>query len=250
MDQFSSQYQSHLHSLKTLNLLYEYDSFLDSIKTVADMGCGAGYDTKWWSELQTRDDPPEPRDIWVYAVDREDKIESDNVKGTRVKKIIADFEERCLPTEVDLIWSHNSFQYVLDPLKTLRNWNSMMVTDGMMILSFPQTSSYVNNHLLNRAHSGAYFSYNIVNLMYLLAVNGFDCNDAYFYRDPKEKNPWIHAAVYKSCEPMDPRTTSLWDLADKDLLNPSAKRCLERHGHLLQEEILTTWFDKDFYRVV
>lgn len=250
MDQFTSGYQSHLHSLKTLNLLFEYDSFLDSIKTVADMGCGAGYDTKWWAELYTRDDPPKPRDIWVYAVDKEDKIEPDNIKGERVKKVIGNFEERVIPTTVDFIWCHNSFQYVQNPIKTLRIWNEQLVTDGMMILSFPQTSSYVNNKYLNRAYPGVYHSYNIVNLMYMLGVCGFDCNDAYFYRDPKDPNPWIHAAVYKAQEPMDPDTTTLWDLAEKELLNPSAVKCLEKHGHLVQEEILTTWFDKDFYRVV
>jgi SAM-dependent methyltransferase len=250
MDQFSSQYQSHLHSLKTLNLLYEYDSFLDSIKVIADMGAGAGYDTKWWSELQTRDDPQEPRGIWVYAIDRYKKFEPDNVKGNRVKQIISDFETVKLPTPVDLIWCHDSFQYVLDPIKTLRNWNRLLQQDGMLILSFPQLSSYVNRQYSNRVYSNTYYNHNIVSLMYMLGVCGFDCNDAYFYRDPSDKNPWIHAAVYKASDPLDPATTTLWDLASENLLNPSAIACLEKHGHLRQEEILTTWFDKDFYRVV
>ena len=57
------------HSLKVLNQLYEYDSFMDSLKNVADMGCGTGEDINWWATLTTRDDPPEPHNYNCFAVD-------------------------------------------------------------------------------------------------------------------------------------------------------------------------------------
>ena len=54
---FKNAYASHDHSLEILNMLYGYDSFLDNLKVIADMGCGAGLDTEWWATLETRDDP-------------------------------------------------------------------------------------------------------------------------------------------------------------------------------------------------
>jgi ubiquinone/menaquinone biosynthesis C-methylase UbiE len=60
------------HSLKILNQLREYDSFLDSLKTIADMGCGTGEDIEWWATLMTRDDPPKPYNYKCFAVDRDD----------------------------------------------------------------------------------------------------------------------------------------------------------------------------------
>ena len=52
---FKNGYDSHQHSLEVLNLLYGYDSFLDNLKVIADMGCGRGYDAQWWAQLTTRE---------------------------------------------------------------------------------------------------------------------------------------------------------------------------------------------------
>ena len=46
---FRNEEESHQHSLQTLNQLYEYDDFMMSIKTVADLGCGTGKDLIWWA---------------------------------------------------------------------------------------------------------------------------------------------------------------------------------------------------------
>ena len=84
--------------------------------------------------------------------------------------------------------------------------------------------------------------------MYMLAVNGFDCKDAYFYRNAND--PWLYAAVYKSdIAPMDPGSTSWYDLADRGLLNDSIVGSLTKHGYVKQEDLLTVWLDKDFYRM-
>ena len=53
---FRNPYESHDHSLHTLELIYGYDSFLDSLTRVADIGCGSGFDAQWWATLETRDD--------------------------------------------------------------------------------------------------------------------------------------------------------------------------------------------------
>jgi hypothetical protein len=80
----------------------------------------------------------------------------------------------------------------------------------------------------------------------MLAVNGFDCRDAYFYKNMQSN--WINVAVYKSGEPMDPASTSLFDLADKGLFNDSMVGSINSHGYLRQEDIIFTWLDKDFYQ--
>jgi hypothetical protein len=127
-------------------------------------------------------------------------------------------------------------------------WNENMSVNGMLILSIPQNIHYEHNRLNNIGHNGCYYNYNVVNLMYMLATNGFDCRDAYFYKDINDM--WLHAAVYKSdVQPMNPKTTKWHDLIDANLLNQSVAQCVEKYGYVRQEEILTTWLDKDYYRI-
>ena len=252
MVQFKNAQESHNHSLETLNLLYNYDSFLDSLKVIADFGCGSGLDINWWANLWTRDEPPEPRNYKCYALDQDLKFFKPEIKELPNVSCYQDDFERTdsrsmLPIKVDLLWSHNAFQYVTTPFSTLRLWNSLMNVDGMMILIFPLSIHYEYNRLQNHSWSGCYYNHNIVNLMYMLAVSGFDCRDAYF--KTSEGSTWLHAAVYKTdIEPMDPKTTTWYDLAERGLLNDSVISCINRFGYVKQEEIITSWLDKDFYQ--
>lgn len=247
---FRNAYESHDHSRGILDLLYGYDSFLDSLSVVADFGCGDGFDVEWWATLETRDEPPEPRNYVVYAIDKDTSKVDDNLRSMpNVRVIEADFEvDRVIPRNCDLLWTHDSFHYCVNPLNTLRLWNQQMSTNGMLVMSIPQNIHYQYNRLQNDSHSGQYFNYNVVSLMYMLAVNGFDCKDAYFYKNTND--PWLYAAVYKSdVAPMDPKNTSWHDLADKNLVNDSVVSSLNRYGYVKQEELITTWLDKDFYRM-
>ena len=71
----------------------------------------------------------------------------------------------------------------------------------------------------------------------MLAVNGFDCKDAYFYKN--RSDPWLFAAVYKTdIEPMNPAKTSWFDLADLGLLNDSVVQSLGTYGYVRQEDII------------
>jgi hypothetical protein len=82
----------------------------------------------------------------------------------------------------------------------------------------------------------------------MLAVNGFDCRDAYFYK--KENDMWLYTATYKTnIEPMDPQTTTWHDLIELKLVNESIENCINTYGYVRQEEIITTWLDKDFHRI-
>jgi SAM-dependent methyltransferase len=248
MTQFANSHLSHEHSLEILNLLYGYDSFLDSLTIVADMGCGPGLDAEWWATLETRDDPPEPRNYKVYAVDRKLKQVDESLRTIEnIAWLEGDFEqESLLPQLVDLLWSHDSFQYAVNPMNTLAVWNRQMNVNGMLVMAIPQTINYAYNRLTFRTYHHCYYNYTISNLVYMLAVNGFDCRDAYFYKNAQ--TDWIYLAVYKSTEPMDPRSTSWFDLDDKKLLHPSVVASLNAYGHVRQEDIVYPWLDKDFYR--
>jgi hypothetical protein len=81
-------------------------------------------------------------------------------------------------------------------------------------------------------------------MMYMLAVNGFDCRDCYVYAAPNYG--WIHFAVYKTYEPFDPTTTSWFDLAEKGLISDSAIASLNSYGHVRQEDLVFTWLDKNW----
>jgi len=246
---FRNAYDSHDHSRGILDLIYGYDSFLDSLSVIADFGCGIGLDVEWWATLETRDDPPEPHDYLVYALDKENKIEPHIAELKNVKFIQADFEDDyILPRKIDLLWSHDSFQYATNPLQTLKHWNQQMNVNGMLVLSLPQNVHYNYNRIYNDSYNYSFYNHNIANLIYMLATNGFDCRDAYFYKNTND--PWLYAAVYKSTvAPMDPKTTSWHTLADLNLINDSAVASLNINNFVRSEDLITTWLDKDFYRM-
>jgi SAM-dependent methyltransferase len=243
---FNNPQASHEHSLSVLKMIYQYDSFLDSIQTIADMGCGSGLDAQWWAQLTTRDDPPIPHNYRVYAVDRDtSKIEPELLRNSpNIKLVTGDYDSVHLNFKVDLMWSHDSFQYSLNPLQTLNHWNRSMNKDGMLMLNVPMHTSYHYNRLQTRSYSGSYYTYNVCNLMYMLAVSGFDCRDCYI--DMNQNNEWIHFAVYKSHDPFDPATTSWFDLADKGVIIDSAMESLNTYGYVRQEDLIFTWLDKDW----
>jgi len=245
---FKNPYDSHTHSMEVLDQIYGYDSFLDNIFTVADMGCGEGMDVKWWATLETRDDPPEPRNYLVYAVDKDtSKIDPDTLALPNVTAIQGNFEERIIPRNVDIIWSHDSLQYAKNPLKCLASWKKTLNVNGMLLLAVPQTTYIHNNKLVVETHSHQYYSYNILNLMYLLAVSGFDCNDAYFYR--KENSPWLYAGVYATeHEPMS-ADTSWYELMERGLINDFVAQGIHKRGYAKLEDVVVRWFDRNLYQI-
>jgi SAM-dependent methyltransferase len=245
---FKNPSASHEHSLEVLNLIYGYDSFLDSLTTIADMGCGSGLDGEWWATLETRDDPPVPRNYTVYGVDTnihqvEQYIVEDNPNFTKIE---ADFETVVLPKKADLIWSHDSLQYARNPLACLRHWNSQMNQDGMLMLSIPQTTYMRKSRLQVENHSNQYYSFNILNLIYMLAVSGFDCRDAYFYR--KNGTPWLYAAVYATKVKL-PDNPTWYDLAEKNLINDFLIDSVQKNGYARLEDLVVHWLDKENYQI-
>jgi trans-aconitate methyltransferase len=237
------------HSQHILSQLYEYDSFMDSLRTIADMGCGTGEDIAWWATLMTRDDPPVPHNYNCFAVDVDARKLALVPELPNITKINRDFSEpQLFPVEIDLMWAHDSLQYSTNPLETLRVWNEQMNVNGMLVIAVPQHSGVEYNRYYSNTHSGCYFHHTPANLIYMLAVNGFDCNDAYLLK--QYNDTWIHMAVYKSeIPPMDPSKTSLADLIDQGLLNPTVVESINRNNFIRQEEILYPWLDRENYFV-
>lgn len=234
---------------QTLDLINGYDTFLESLRTVCDMGCGTGADITWWAMLESKDDPPEPYNYNCFAVDRDQNKLNQVPDLENINKINRDFTDRqIIPVSIDLLWSYDSLQYSHNPLETLRFWNEQMTVNGMLVLHVPQTNGVEYNRYYSRTYNNCYYNHTPTSLIYMLAVNGFDCRDAYLLK--KFNDPWIQIAVYKSeIEPMDPKITSWFDLADKNLLHPSVVQSITKNGFLRQEEIIMPWLDKENYYI-
>jgi SAM-dependent methyltransferase len=237
------------HATHILETIQQYDTFLESIRTVADMGCGSGEDIQWWATLENNNDPPEPYNFNCFAIDNnKDRLSQvPNLKNIHKVHDVYD-RPNLFPVNVDLMWAHDSLQYSTNPLETLRMWNSYMNVNGMLLISVPQHTGVEYDRYYSKGYDGCYFHYTPVMLIYMLAVNGFDCRDAYLLK--KFQDPWIQMAVYKSdVTVMDPKTTTWFDLADKNLLHPSIVNSINANGYLRQEEIVMPWLDKENYFV-
>lgn len=237
------------HSLEILETIRQYDTFLESIKHVADLGCGTGEDIAWWATLENYNDPPEPYNFNCFAVDNDGSKLAQVPNLPNIHKFNEDFSKEILfPVSIDLMWAHDSLQYSLNPLATLRNWSNQMTVNGMLLLTVPTHTGIEYDKYYSKSYNGCYYHFSPVSLIYMLAVNGFDCCDAYLLK--KFNEPWIQLAVYKSeVGPMDPATTTWYDLIDKNLLHPTIVSSINSNGYLKQEEICMPWLNKELYFV-
>ena len=89
--------------------------------------------------------------------------------------------------------------------------------------------------------------YNILNLMYMLAISGFDCRDAYFYREAG--TPWLYAAVYASEHGPLNQNATWYDLAEKNLINDSVIASVNKYGYARLEDTMVMWLDKNNYLI-
>lgn len=235
------------HSLSVLEQIQQYDTFLEGIRHIADMGCGSGEDITWWATLMNNNPIPEPYNFNCFAVDKDSSKLAQIPQRKNLHKVNEVFDKPFLfPIQIELMLAHDSLQYSTNPLHTLKMWNSYMKTNGMLIISVPQHTGIEYDRQYSKGYSGCYIHYTPIMLIYMLAVNGFDCRDAYLLK--KFQDPWINIVVYKSdVEPMDPDNTTWFDLIDKGLLHPSIVNSLNANGYLKQEEIIMPWLDKELY---
>jgi hypothetical protein len=242
---FRNAEESHAHSLQTLNMLYEYDDFMASIGTMVDLGCGLGLDLEWWATRTTREDVPQPLNIDCIGVDQAPQLPVAK-RYPNITYQSVDFETTIIPKKkklFDVLWCHDAFQYVLNPIETLSQWCHIANDNAMLAIVVPQTTNFQARQQVFTQQTGVYYHHTIVSLIHMLSVAGWDCRGGFFKKNLND--PWLHAVVYKSAHaPMDPRTTTWYELVDKQLLPESADLCINRHGELRQQELILPWLDK------
>lgn len=242
---FRNAEESHAHSLQTLNTLFEYDDFMESIGTMIDLGCGAGLDLEWWATRTTRDDIPVPLNIQCTGIDLSNRL-SLTQKYPNIRYQQANFENNISVKKdnfFDVLWCHDAFHYAINPLATLKHWWSIAAEGAMLTLIVPQTTNFQQRHSAFSQPSGCYYHYTLINLIHMLSVSGWDCRSGFFLKRPNDH--WLHAIVYKSNkEPMNPTTTTWYDLVDLELLPETADECIKRYGELRQSELVLPWIDK------
>ena len=245
---FESAQQSHEHSLWTLNTLYAYDDFMESVQTVADMGCGIGLDLEWWATRTTRDlEHPKPLNIRCMGIDISGQLPMAH-RYKNMTYLNQDFEQpiQIRKTQLDVVWCHDAFQWVIDPFRTLSQWRDVMSPGGMLAIIVPQMTNLEYNRQAFDQLNGCYWNWTLVSLIHVLAVGGWDCRGGFFYKSPED--PWIHAVVYRGDQlPRDPRRTTWYDLAEAGLLPDSAVDSVNRHGYLRQRDLLLPWLDKSLH---
>ena len=244
MTLFATSADSHQHSLQTLNELYEYDDFMQSIDTLLDIGCGDGLDLEWWATRTTRSDVPVPLNIQCTGLDLLNELPIAR-KYPNVRYQKNNFEKDIYPPKnkkFDILWSHDSFQYAINPVQTLSNWWNITSDGGMLAIIVPQTTNIRHHKLFFTQPSCNYYHYTLVNLIHMLAVTGWDCHNGFFKKNPQD--PWIYAVAYKSEHaPMDPTTTTWHDLSALKLLPETAEKSVYAHGELFQQDLVVPWLD-------
>lgn len=242
---FRNAEESHIHSLQTLNMLYEYDDFMASINTMVDLGCGDGLDLEWWATRTTRNDTQYPLNIDCTGVDLLPQLRISK-KHTNITYQSVDFETEIHPKKkklFDILWCHNSFQYAVNPIETLSRWWHIASNGAMLAIMIPQTTNFQARQQLFTQPTGVFYHHTLVSLIHMLATAGWDCRSGFFKKNLTDS--WLTAIVYKSPHnPMNPKTTTWYDLVDKKLLPESADVCINRHGELRQQELILPWLDK------
>jgi SAM-dependent methyltransferase len=232
-------------SLGVLNALYEYDDFMESIRNLVDLGCGTGEDLAWWATRTTRSDSPQPLNIKCVGVDTVEQLPMVH-KYANVTYQRNNFEGEVHPSRdgFDVLWCHDAFQYCLDPVGTLGRWKQIASPGAMLVISVPETMTILRNQATFHLPSGVFYHYTLVNLIYMLAVNGWDCRSGFFQKLPQD--PWIRAVVYKSdYQPEHPTRLSWYDLVDLKLLPETADKSILAHGYLQQQDLVVPWLDQN-----
>ena len=243
---FASAEQSHEHSLATLEALYQYDDFMGSIGSMVDLGCGSGLDLEWWATRTTRDLAATPLNIRCVGVDlREELPMAHRYRNITYQRQDFETETLHLPRQqpFDIMWCHDSFQFVQDPFQTLRRWRQCLSENGALIITVAQTTNIETRFQQFDQRDFCYHNWTMVSLIHVLAVSGFDCHDGYFLKNPDD--PWLHAMVYRSpVEPQDPRRTSWYQLMEQGLLPDSMCAGIQRNGYARQRDLVLRWLDR------
>jgi len=241
---FTSQHLAHEHSQKNvLTDLYEYNEFMESISMMVDLGCQSeALDLQWWANAETNDDTHEPLGIKCIGVNQIDKLVVKHKGISFQRQDVQEFNKN--KKLFDVLWCYDVIQYLTHPYQALANWWHVAAQDAMMIIAVPQTTNVEFNMLEYNAQINHKYHFTMPMLIYMLAVNGWDCKSGFFKKHIGD--PWMYAIVYRSnTEPMNPALTNLYNLAEEtDLLPESAVKSIHKYGMLRQRDLFLPWIDK------
>lgn len=238
---------SHEHSLLTLNLLDQFDDFKISIKHMADFGCGKGLDLEFWANMHTWDEEGNPGRKLNFNCVGFDLHAEDNVPSRKnIKYKNHDFNKNDTIWSVpfDVVWCHNVMQTIYSPVEFLGKVNKAMATGSMLYLCVPSTVSMYQNRFQNYTPSQHFNTFTVSQILYLLALNGFDVKD--FYLQKEHFTDIIEVLTYKEREPFDYKT-SWYELADMDILNDNIKELVLKNNILSDQGLITKWLDGTTY---
>lgn len=128
-------------------------------KTVLDIGSGAGQHTEMF--IQSGKD--------VTAIDYGDSIYFRNNKS-RLKTIVADFNEYKFDMEYDCIWCSHVLEHQLNVNIFLQKIYSLLKTGGILAISVPPLKHEIVGGHVSLWNPGL--------LLYNLVLAGFDCSNA------------------------------------------------------------------------
>ena len=202
---FSTLKESHKHSLETLNILDGFIDFKCSINDLLDIGCGKCYDLSWWANIGDGDlENSQPLNIKCVGLDII-KPSNDESLHENIYFVEHDFNSTDrLPfsnRKFDVVWCHDVLQYAHNPLKLLGAINHQMATNSMLYICVPSTVNVLHGKFHNYTFSKYYSTFTMTQLIYLLALNGFDCKNGYFKKNAYEDI--IQIVTYKNTEPYD-----------------------------------------------
>jgi len=119
-----------------------------------------------------------------------------------------------------------------------------MSTGSMLYLCVPSTVSVYQNRFQNYTPGQNYNTFTVSQILYLLALNGFDVKD--FYLQKEKYTDLIQVLTYKEREPL-PYNTSWYEMFDMDILNENMKELVLGNGILSDQGLVTKWLDGTIY---
>lgn len=235
--------QSHEHSLATLQVLDQFDDFKASIKTMADFGCGKGLDLEYWANMQENlEDGTKGRylDFNCVGLDLTAEKNKPSRKNITYRNVDLNVSERYWSIPFDIVWCHNVMQYLHSPVEFLGNVNRNMSQGGMLYLCVPSTVNVLHHMFQNYTPSNHLNTFTVTQLIYLLALNGFDVKE--YYLQKRKHEDIIQALVYKEREPL-PYNTSWYEMVDMDILNDDIRKLVLSNNLLSDQGLVHTWVD-------